>query len=125
MAAQAQANGEDSASYDQAAEVLSGKRWGLEARNAEYETWSESTAGTRDIAGKAQKELERRGHEVPEWTPEGEQPEAETAESGPEPEAELEAEVPEVETGEPEASPEIGETAEASAEPELAEPGAA
>ena len=52
----------------------------LEARNEEYEAWSDSTAGTRDIAGKAQKELERRGHQVPEWTPEEEQPETETAE---------------------------------------------
>ena len=122
MAGQAQANGEDPAFYDRAAEVLSGKRGGLEARNAEYEAWSESTAGTRDLAGKAQKELERRGHEVPEWTPEGEQPEAETAEPEPGPEPELE--VPEVETSEPEASPEVGETAEAGTEPEPAEPGA-
>ena len=120
MAAQAQANGEDRAFYDQAADVLSGKRGGLEARNEEYEAWSDSTAGTRDIAGKAQKELERRGHQVPEWTPEEEQPETETAE----PEPELAAEVPEVEGSEPEASPEAGETAEAGAEPELAEPGA-
>ena len=45
-----------------------------------YEAWSDSTAGTRDIAGKAQKELERRGYEVPEWTPEEEQPEPEADE---------------------------------------------
>ena len=124
MAAQAQANGEDPAFYHQAAEVLCGKRGGLEVRNEEYEAWSESTAGTREIAGKAQKELERRGHEVPEWTPEEAQAKAETAEPGPEPE--LEAEVPDVEASEPEASPEAGESAEAEAEPEaeLAEPGA-
>jgi hypothetical protein len=125
MAGKTQVEGADPATYDQAAEVLSGKRGGLEARNEEYEAWSDSTAGARDIAGKAQKELERRGHQVPEWTPEEpeeEQPETETAE--PEAEPELEAEVPEVEASEPEAGPEASETAEAAAEPELAEPGA-
>ena len=122
MAAQAQVKGEDSAIYDQATEVLSGKRGNLEARNEEYEAWSESTADTRDIAGKAQKELERRGHEVPDWTPEEEQPETESAE--PQPEPELEADGPEVEASEPETSPEAGETAEARAEPEPAGPGA-
>ena len=81
MARKTQVEGADPATYDQAAEVLSGKRGGLEAQNEEYEAWSDSTAGTRDIAGKAQKELERRGHQVPEWTPEEEeQPETETAE---------------------------------------------
>ena len=122
MAAQAQANGEDRAFYDQAAEVLSVKRGGLEARNEEYEAWSESTAGTREIAGKAQNELERRGHEVPGWTPEEEQPNAETAEPGPEPE--LQAEVPEVEAPEPEMSPEAGDATETGTELEPAEPGA-
>ena len=122
MAAQAQVKGEDSAIYDQATEVLSGKRGNLEARNEEYEAWSESTADTRGLAGKAQKELERRGHEVPDWTPEEEQPETESAEPRPEPE--LEADGPEVEASEPETSPETGETAEARAEPEPAGPGA-
>ena len=102
--------------------MLSGKRGNLEARNEEYEAWSESTAGTRDIAGKAQKELERRGHEVPDWTSAEEQPQTETAE--PQPEPELEAEVPEVEASEPEMSPAAGETVEAETEPEPAGPGA-
>jgi hypothetical protein len=122
MAAQAQVKREDSAIYDQATEVLSGRRGNLEARNEEYEAWSESTAGMRDIAGKAQKELERRGHEVPDWAPEEEQPETETAE--PQPEPELEAEVPDVEASEPEMSPEAGETVEAETEPVPAGPGA-
>jgi hypothetical protein len=99
MAAQAQVNGEDLAGYDQAAAVLAAQREELDAGNAEYEAWSESTADTRDIAGKAQKELERRGYEVPDWTPEEEQPEADEPEV-PEPDVE----VPEPEASEPEAS---------------------
>ena len=75
MAGKAQVEGADPATYDQAAAELAAQREELDAGNAEYEAWSESTAGTRDIAGKAQKELERRGYEVPEWTPEEEQPE--------------------------------------------------
>jgi hypothetical protein len=59
---------------------------------------------------------------VPEWAPEGEQPEAGTAELERAPE--FEAEVPEAESSEPEASPEAAEIAEAGAEPEPAEPGA-
>ena len=86
MAGQARVKGEDPAFYQQAGEVLAAQREELDAGNAEYETWSESTAGTRDIAGKAQKELERRGYEVPEWTPEEEQPEADEPEAS-EPEA--------------------------------------
>lgn len=99
IAAQAQVNAEDPAGYDQAAAVLAAQREELDAGNAEYEAWSDSTADTRDIAGKAQRELERRGHEVPDWTPEKEQPEAD------EPEAdEPEVDVPEPEASEPEAS---------------------
>ena len=106
MAGKAQVESADPATYDQAATELAAQREELDAGNAEYETWFESTAGTREIAGKAQKELERRGYEVPEWTPEEEQPEAD------EPEAdEPEVEVPEPEASEPEASE--------SAEPEL------
>jgi hypothetical protein len=82
-----------------AAAELASQREGWEADNAAYETWSDSTAGTRDIAGKAQKELERRGHAVPEWTPEEEQPEADEAEAD-----EPEVEVPEPEAREPEAN---------------------
>jgi hypothetical protein len=106
MAGQAQVKGEDPAFYDQAAAALAAQWEELDADNAEYEAWSESTAGTRDVAGKAQKELQRRGYEVPEWTPEEEQPEA----------GEPEADEPEVEMPEPEASePEASE----GAEPEL------
>jgi hypothetical protein len=106
MAAQAQVEGADPAAYDQAAAELWAQREELDAGNAVYEAWSDSTADTRDIAGKAQRELERRGYEVPEWTPEAEQPEPD------EPEAdEPEVEVPEPEASEPEASE--------SAEPEL------
>jgi hypothetical protein len=37
----------------------------LEAANARYEEWSCRTASTRDLAGKAQAELQRRGQESP------------------------------------------------------------
>jgi hypothetical protein len=118
MAANAQVEGADPAMYHQAAQVLSGKRGNLEARNEEYEAWSNSTARTRDIAEKAQRELERRGHEVPTWTPEDQRAEPETdehehqAETEPEHQAEAEPEL-EAETG-----PEL------EAEPALSEPGA-
>ena len=106
MAGKAQVDGTDPAAYDQAAAELAAQREELNAGNATYEAWSESTAGTRDIAGKARKELERRGYEVPEWTPEEEQPEVDGPES----------DEPEVDVTEPEASePEASE----GAEPEL------
>ena len=114
MAGKAQVEGADSATYVQAAAELTAQREELDAGNAEYEVWSESTAGVRDIAGKAQRELERRGYEVPEWTPEAEQPEADEPKAdepeadepeADEPEAdEPEANEPEVEVPEPEAS---------------------
>ena len=96
----------------QAAAELAAQREGLDAGSAAYEAWSESTAGTREIAGKARKELERRGHEVPEWTPVEEQPDAD------EPEAdEPEVEVTEPETSEPEASEAAGPEIEGLDEP--------
>jgi hypothetical protein len=105
MTAEATAQGEsaDAAVYDQAAAELANQCQGWEADNAAYETWSDSTAGTRDIAGRAQKELERRGYEVPEWTPEEEQPEADEPEAD-EPEPEPEASEPEAREG---AEPEL------------------
>ena len=105
MAGQAQVGGTDPAAYDQAAAELAARREGWEADNAAYEAWSESTAGTRDIAGKAQAELERRGHEVPAWTPEDEhsEPRADEPERQAEAEPEREAEPA---GSEPEASPE-------------------
>ena len=104
MAGKAQVDGTDPAAYDQAAAELAAQREELNAGDATYEAWSESTAATRDIAGKARKELERRGYEVPGWTPEEEQPEADEPEAD-EPEAdEPEAEVTEPEASEPEAS---------------------
>ena len=54
MAGKAQVDGTDPATYDQAAAELAAQREDLDAGNATYEAWSESTAGTRDIAGKAQ-----------------------------------------------------------------------
>jgi hypothetical protein len=114
MAADATAQGAsaDAAVYDQAAAELASQRGGWEADNAAYETWSDSTAGTRDIAGKAQKELERRGHAVPEWTPEQEQPEADVPETD-----EPEAEMPEPDASEPEASDGVEPELEALDEP--------
>jgi hypothetical protein len=114
MAGKAQVGGADPAAYDQAAAELAVRREGWEADNAAYETWSDSTAGTRDIAGKAHAELERRGHEVPAWAPEDEHSEPKADE--PEREAEPEA-------SEPEASPEAAEDTGPGTEPELAEPG--
>jgi hypothetical protein len=99
---------------------LAARREGWESDNAAYEAWSDSTAGTRDIAGKAQAELERRGHKVPAWAPEDEHSEP----SSDEPERQAEAE-PEAapEASEPEASPEAAEDTGTGTEPELAEPG--
>jgi hypothetical protein len=99
MAGKAQVEGADPAAYDRAAVELAAQREELDAGNTEYEAWSESTAGTRDIAGKAQEELERCGYEVPEWTPGKEQPETDAPEAD-----EPEIEVPEPEANEPEAS---------------------
>ena len=100
MAAQAQVEGNDPAIYDLAAAELAVRREGYEAGNAAYEAWSGSTAGTRDIAEKAQAELERRGHKVPAWAPEDEHSEPRADE--PERQAEAEPE----RKAEPEASPE-------------------
>ncbi len=69
--------------YDQATEELAARREGHEPDNAAYEAWSDSTAGTRDIAGKAQAELERRGHKVSARAPEDERSEARADEPGP------------------------------------------
>jgi len=98
-AGKARVEGESPAVYDQAATELAVQREELDAVNAEYVMWSESTADTRDIASKAQKELERRGYEVPGWTSEEEHPGAGESETG-----EPEVEVPEPEVSEPEVS---------------------
>ena len=73
--AEALARGENAAVYDLAADQMAADRVELEAANADYEAWSDSTAQTREIAEKAQRELERRGYQVPEWAPENESPE--------------------------------------------------
>ena len=122
MAGQAQVGGADPAVYDQAAAELAARREGWEADNASYETWSDSTAGTRDIAGKAQAELERRGHEVPAWAPEDEHSEPRADEPERQAEAEPEQEA-EPEASEPEASPEAAEDTGPGTEPEPAEAG--
>ncbi len=115
-AGKARVEGNDPAIYDQTATELAAQREELDAGNAEYEAWSESTSGTRDIAGKAQKELERRGHEVPEWTPGERQPAMDEPEAD-ELETELETEMPEPEAAEPEASPSAGPEPEVLDEP--------
>ena len=49
---------------------MAAERSGLEAASARYEEWSAKTAGTRETAGKAKAELQRRGHEpAPAETP--------------------------------------------------------
>ena len=122
MAGQAQVSGADPAVYDQAAAELAARREGWEADNAVYEAWSDSTAGTRDIAGEAQAELERRGHKVPAWAPEDEhsEPKADEPERQAEAEPEQEAgpEASEPERSEPEASPEAAEDMGTEPEPE-------
>ena len=115
-ATQAQVNGKDATIWAQAAAVLAVQQEELDASNAEYEVWSESTSGTRDIAGKARKELERRGHEVPEWTPGERQPERNEPEAD-ELETKPEAEVPEPEAAEAEASASVEPEPEALEEP--------
>jgi hypothetical protein len=93
--AQALARGENAAVYDQAADQLAADQAELEVANADYEAWSDSTAQTREIAAKAQRELDRRGYQVPEWAPDDESPERQADES------EGQADAPGVEAGEP------------------------
>jgi hypothetical protein len=111
--AQALARGENAAVYDQAADQLAADRAELEAANADYEAWSDSTAPMREIAEKAQRELERRGYQVPEWAPEDESSERQADEP------EVEADAPEVEADAPEANePEAADSAGPEPEPE-------
>lgn len=56
---------------------LAAERQRLEAGNARYETWSAGTRDTRETAGKAKVELQRRGRAQPEEEPQtqpGDQP---------------------------------------------------
>ena len=48
---------------------LAAERQRLEAENARYEQWSAGTHATRDTAGKAAAELQRRGHVQPDGEP--------------------------------------------------------
>jgi hypothetical protein len=48
---------------------LAAERQRLEAGNARYEQWSADTHATRDAAGKAKAELQRRGHAQPDGEP--------------------------------------------------------
>jgi nucleotide-binding universal stress UspA family protein len=113
--AEALARGENAAVYDLAADQMAADRVELEASNADYEAWSDSTAQTRESAEKAQRELGRRGYQVLEWTPENESPERQADEPEGQADApEREADMPEVEVDEP-----------VMPEPEVNEPGAA
>jgi hypothetical protein len=103
--AEALARGENTAVYEQAADQLAADRAKLEAANADYEAWSGSTAQTREIAEKAQRELERRGYQVPEWAPEDESHERQA--DKPEVEAD-EPVVPEPEANDPEVTDNAG-----------------
>ncbi len=96
--AEARAKGEDPSVYKLAAEQVAADRAELETANGHYEAWSDSTAPTRDLAEKAQRELKQRGYQMPEWAPE------EPQQDGPEHQADepaVEAEVPEPEPAEP------------------------
>ena len=114
--AQALARRENAAIYNQAADQLAADRAELEAANGDYEAWSDSTAPTREIAEKAQRELERRGYQMPEWTPKDESHERQAdAPEVDEPEVEAdEPVVPEPETN----APEVADTAGPEPEPE-------
>ena len=124
--AEALARKENAAVYDQAAAELAAKRDALEADNADYEAWSDSTAQTRDIAEKAQHELEQRGHQVPEWTAGNDSPERQAngaARQSDAPEAETESDAhgtewgaAQPETNEPAAEQEAGQEFEPEAE---------
>jgi hypothetical protein len=85
---------------------------------ADYEAWSDSTAPTREIAGKAQRELERRGYQVAEWTREDQSFDREADEPEGQADApEIEADAPVV--PEPEANaPEVADSAGPEPEPE-------
>jgi conjugative relaxase-like TrwC/TraI family protein len=108
MAGQAQVKGEDPAPYQGTVGELAVRREDLETRNAEYEAWSESTAADREMAGRAQAELQRRGHHVSQWHPEpDEQAAVEPGTDEPEAaEAELEAQPEPEPSPEPDAEPE-------------------
>jgi len=115
---EALARAENAAVYDLAADQMAADQAELEAANADYEAWSDSTAQTRETAEKAQRELERRGYQVPEWTPQNENPERQADEpDGQVDEPEVEADepvMPEPEMNEPEAA----DSAEPEPEPE-------
>ena len=130
--AEALARGADAAVYDLAADQMAADRAELEAANADYEAWSDSTARTREIAEKAQRELERRGYQVPEWAPENESPERQADEPEGQVDApEVEADAPEVEADEPVMpepetnEPEAADSAGPEPEPEPARPSCA
>ena len=67
--AEAQRDHPGAASATALAAQLAAERQRLEAGNARYEQWSADTRATRDTAGKATAELQRRGHAQPESKP--------------------------------------------------------
>ena len=67
--AQAQHDHTGAASAAALAAQLAAERQRLEADNARYEQWSADTHATRDTAGKAAAELQRRGHAQPDGEP--------------------------------------------------------
>ncbi len=67
--AQAQHDETRAASAKSLAARLAAERQRLEAGSARYEQWAAGTSGTRETAGKARAELQRRGHAQPEQEP--------------------------------------------------------
>ena len=67
--AHAQHDHTGAASATALAAQLAAERQRLEAGNARYEQWSADTHATRDTAGKATAELQRRGHAQPDGEP--------------------------------------------------------
>jgi hypothetical protein len=67
--AQAQHDETGAASAKALAARLTAERQRLEAGNALYEQWAADTRGTREAAGRARAELQRRGHAQPEGEP--------------------------------------------------------
>jgi hypothetical protein len=67
--AQTQHDHPGAASATALAAQMAAERQRLEAASARYEQWSADTRATRDVAGKATAELQRRGHAQPDHKP--------------------------------------------------------
>ena len=123
MAAEALARGEDAGCLRPGGGPSwrpTGQSWKRRTRSMRHGRTRQR--GTREIAGKAQTELERRGYEVPEWTPEDESPERQADEPEGQAEASQRSRRTSPRSSEPEASRRQPKARGPGAEPEP-EPG--